>query len=206
MKERTVQGRSSLLVAACAVLALAGAVTVSITEGGDWQEGLALWLTRGTGWCALGALMLALSATPAGRIARGLRAPPVFTRRVAAMRRAFGITAAGLALLHAGIALGGYLDGSWQAVISWPYLRAGLSALLILVPLLLTSFPALVRRLRVRLWKPLHRLAYVAALLALEHVLLSPFAPRALTLTLFAALLVLTLGRFVPARAAAPNA
>jgi DMSO/TMAO reductase YedYZ heme-binding membrane subunit len=64
--------------------------------------------------------------------------------------------------------------------------------------MLATSFPPLVRRLRVRLWKPLHRLGYLVAILALDHVLLSPFAPRAITLALFALFFAFGLLRLLP--------
>ncbi len=57
-------------------------------------------------------------------------------------------------------------------------MRAGLSALLILSLLLMTSFPSTVRRLHLRGWKELHRLAYVAFACVIHHCLLSPFAPR----------------------------
>jgi DMSO/TMAO reductase YedYZ heme-binding membrane subunit len=45
--------------------------------------------------------------------------------------------------------------------------------------------------LRLRGWKQLHRLAYVAALLVLQHMLLSPFASRTGTLLLLGAGLLL---------------
>ncbi|HVZ34967.1 MAG TPA: ferric reductase-like transmembrane domain-containing protein, partial [Polyangiaceae bacterium] len=101
-------------------------------------------------------------------------------------RRLLGMTSAWLALLHAGIALRTEL-ADVPALLSWPHLRAGAAALAILCALLLTSFPTLVVRLRFRLWQELHRLVYAAALLALQHLLLAPFAPRLFTLALFAA-------------------
>ena len=171
------------------------------SRGGTWGPTRALWLTRGTGWCALGALMIALSATPAGRLLARLRPASRRLPAVASFRRAFGVAAASLALCHPATALGGYLRGAWAAVWSFSYLRAGLVALVILFAMLVTSFPLLVRGLRVRLWKPLHRLGYLAALLVLDHLLLAPFAPRALTLELFAALFAIGLFRLLPARA-----
>ena len=163
----------------------------------------ALELARVSGWLALSALALALCATPVRRVLRRIRADHPLAARAPAWRRRFGITAAVLALLHGGIAMGGYLDDARSAVLSWPHLRAGLVAACILTALLVSSFPAAVRALRIRLWKPLHRLAYVAALLVLQHLLLSPLAPRAVTLGLFGALLVIGLLRWLPARATA---
>lgn len=153
---------------------------------------------RITGWAALATLMLALSVTPASRIATRLGARATALRRVTDARRTLGIASALLAVAHAGVALGGYLRGAWDVVLTWPYLRAGLVALAILVALLVTSFPPVVRALRVRLWKPLHRLAYGAALFTLVHLVLSPFASRTITLSLFAALFALGLARALP--------
>lgn len=194
-------------VAAWVVLALSLAALSVVAllvriRGGTWGPTRALWLARGTGWSALGALMLALSATPAGRLLARLRPRLHVSPWIAAFRRAFGIAAATLALLHAATVLAGYLRGAWAALLSFAYLRAGLVALAILLVMLATSFPLLVRRLHVRLWKPLHRLGYLAALLVLDHLLLSPFSPRALTLELFAALFAIGLLRLLPAGAA----
>lgn len=198
-------GRDRSRVAGWGVLGLSlaalGVVGLLVrSRGGTWGPARALWLARGTGWSALGALMLALSATPAGRLLARLRPGQDWSSWIAAFRRAFGIAAACLALLHASTVLGGYLRGAWAAVWSFSYLRAGLVALVILTAMLATSFPPLVRRLHVRLWKPLHRLGYLAALLVLDHLLLSPFAPRAITLELFGALFAIGLLRLLPAR------
>jgi sulfoxide reductase heme-binding subunit YedZ len=86
----------------------------------------------------------------------------------------------------------------FSLLFGWPHLRAGLLALCVLVALLLSSFPSLVRLLGLRTWKELHRLAYVAALLVLQHVLLAPFAPRATVLLLFALAAGVGLLRWLP--------
>lgn len=200
MTGRDRQARVAAQVVLALSLAALGLVALLVRmRGGSWGPTRALWLARGTGWTALGALMIALSATPAGRLLARLRPGSQLSPWVTAFRRAFGIAAATLALVHAATVLGGYLRGAWAAVLSFSYLRAGLVALVILTVMLATSFPLLVRRLRVRLWKPLHRLGYLAALLVLDHLLLSPFAPRALTLELFAALFAVGLLRLLPA-------
>lgn len=173
---------------------LGAAVAFSIVEPG-WD--LALSITRASGWLALVSLALALVATPIARLARW------WTRRAidsdaGSLRRAFGIAAATLAIAHAAAALAGPLDGALSSIAVSPRLRAGFVALLVLIALLVTSFPSLVRRLRARLWKPLHRLAYVAAGLAFVHVVLSPYAPRAIVLALFGALVLVGLARLLP--------
>ena len=146
---------------------------------------------------ALGTLLLSLSVNPLGRIAARLGQNGLTTSGLAVTRRALGMASAWLAFVHASLALATTLRGNWAALLSWPHLRAGLTALCVLTLLLATSFGAVVARLRLSFFKELHRLGYVAALLALQHVLLSPFAPRALTLLLFGAAFLLGLARFL---------
>lgn len=151
----------------------------------------ALLALRASGWIAALALLGALAATPLGRL----------QVRALAARRPLGIAAALGALVHATVALGVYLRGAWwEAIPSVAWLRSGALALALLVPLLVTSFPALVRRFGVRLWKPLHRLAYVTGALVVHHLLLAPFAPRAWALSFAAVLGILALARLVPRR------
>jgi sulfoxide reductase heme-binding subunit YedZ len=166
------------------------------------RDGYALardvWLLRCSGWGALVALGSALSATPASRIADRVAPGRVPSAAVAAYRRMFGLTACALAALHLGIGLATYLRGASWAMLDQPFLRSGLAALVVLLALALTSFEAVNRAASIKLWKPLHRLAYVAALLALHHVLLAPFAPRLVALAFFGALFALGLARLLP--------
>ncbi len=152
-------------------------------------------ISRYAGWLALGLLLCALCVTPLTRLiaddARG--------RRLGRMRRALGIAAACAALAHSAFALT-VLGVSPRLVWSWSHLRAGAAASAILLLLLVTSFPRLVRALHLHAWKELHRLVYVAALLALLHILLSPFAPRLPALLVFGCTLCFGLARFLPRR------
>jgi sulfoxide reductase heme-binding subunit YedZ len=100
-----------------------------------------------------------------------------------ALRRSLGIAAAGCGVIHATAALLG-LPGLASSVLSLPWLRAGLAAILMLVALFITSFDEVVRRLRLQHWKELHRLSYPAALCVLLHALLGPFGTPAFELTL----------------------
>lgn len=197
MRDRRRLAARVVLGLSVAALAVVGLLVPS--QGGAWDPTRTLWIARGTGWTAVAALMLSLSATPVGRLLALLRPGAKLSPWFAAFRRAFGIAAALLAMVHAVTVLGGYLRGAWAALLSFSYLRAGLLALVILTTMLVTSFPSLVKRLRVRLWKPLHRLGYLAALLVLVHLLLSPYAPRPLTLELFGALFAIALLRLLPA-------
>jgi DMSO/TMAO reductase YedYZ heme-binding membrane subunit len=161
-----------------------------------------VWI-RGSGQLAFGALALALCVSPLGALAARVGRGPD-PQLLAALRRALGITSACAALLHAALALATYLAGAWSAVLDVPFLRSGALALAVLVALLATSFPALVRALRIRLWKELHWLAFPALLLVLHHQLLSPFADRALVLGLAVALFGVVLARLLPGRRAPP--
>lgn len=138
----------------------------------------ALWWLRASGWAPAIVLALSLSVTPCAGLVRRVRGTA--PRGAPSLRRALGIAAASLALVHMVVALWAYVPRPWFAVIRGvPWLLSGALALMVLVALLVTSFPALTRALRVREWKPLHRLAYVAAPLVAHHLAVGPFAPRA---------------------------
>ncbi|MDA8017003.1 MAG: ferric reductase-like transmembrane domain-containing protein [Thermoanaerobaculia bacterium] len=165
-----------------------------------WVAERELWLSRASGWAACTALALTLSMTPLSRAFVWATARPISGAQITALRRALGISSAWLALLHGAWSFVVYLDAAWTAVSYWPYLRAGLAALVVLLVLLSTSFAGFNRRLRIRLWKPLHRLSYIAGLLVFQHLLLAPFAPKRLVLGLVALLLCIELARFLPRR------
>lgn len=187
-----------LLVGSLAVWGIVRATTLGYPLERD------LWLARISGWTAAAALLLSLSMTPLGKLSTFLPTPRVPPALWPSLRRNLGITAAGAALVHATWSAFAFLDQSWSAIVAHPYLRAGLVTLCILVPLLLTSFPTITRGLQVWLWKPLHRLSYLAAITLLQHLLLSPFAPRKWVILIFAATLAIGLLRLLPARRRAP--
>jgi len=184
-------GCSALALIAVLVAGIGAAMASSSVE----RE---IWPIRASGWAALIALGLALCATPADRLLARVLPGRVDRTLLRALRRALGMTAAWLAAGHALLSLSTYLDGALPSLLTTPWLRSGLVALCILVALLVTSFPALVRALRIRLWKALHRLAHVAALLVLHHLLLSPFAPRIWVLSIFAFLFLFGMLRMLP--------
>lgn len=164
-----------------------------------WSVERELVLVRGTGWCALVALLGSLCATPIGRLVGRLRKRSVEPVTHAA-RRAIGIASAGLAGVHASLSLATYLRGSLAPILELAWLRGGLLALSILLALFVTSFPWVVARARVTLWKPLHRLAYVAAFFALQHVSMSPLADRRWVIGVFGAALAVGVLRWIPAQ------
>lgn len=151
--------RSTALV--LAALAAAGALGLS-ADAGSPAATLALALTR-TGWVAALALVASLAASLHPR-----------TRR---LRRALGLGAAAAATLHAAWALASGWVAQASLLIAEPQLRAGATAWLVLALLALTSWPSVVRGLRLGHWRLLHRAVYAALLLALLHVALSSRAP-----------------------------
>jgi sulfoxide reductase heme-binding subunit YedZ len=55
-------------------------------------------------------------------------------------------------------------DGVWEDVVKRPYITAGFTAFVLMIPLALTSTTGWIRRLGGRNWNLLHRLVYVTAL------------------------------------------
>lgn len=121
-------------------------------------------ITQRTGKTALVLLVLSLVCSPANRIL-GLR-------QVVPLRRPLGLYAFGYAALHllTFFVLDYGLDVTLiqEAVLEKRYVLAGLGAFVLLAPLAVTSTRGWMRRLG-RRWKPLHRLVYLAALLAVLH-------------------------------------
>ena len=106
-------------------------------------------------------------------------------------------------LWYLGIDQGLAVDLVALDVVKRPFITVGFATLLVLLPLAVTSTDAWVRRLGFRAWKRLHRLVYLAALLALVHFAWRVKADR-LKPTVFAAVVgALLLARVAVALAAA---
>lgn len=93
------------------------------------------------------------------------------------------------AVLDQTLALGAILED----VLVRPFILAGFSALVLLIPLAVTSTDRMVRRLGFPRWKALHRLAYVAAGLGAFHFFLRVKADLTRPL-IFAGILALGFG------------
>lgn len=121
-------------------------------------------ITLRTGRYALILLILSLACTPVYLVSK--------FRSVLRMRRAFGLYAfmyAGLHLLtFVGLDFGFNLALIADEVAQRRFIQVGLLSFLILLPLAITSSRRWVRRLG-KNWKRLHRLVYLAALLAILH-------------------------------------
>jgi methionine sulfoxide reductase heme-binding subunit len=62
-------------------------------------------------------------------------------------------------------------SGVWDDVVKRPYITAGFTAFVLMIPLALTSTQGWIRRLGGKRWNLLHRLIYVTAIAAVLHYL-----------------------------------
>ena len=122
-------------------------------------------LTHQTGEWALRLLLLGLAMTPLRMVLK--QAWPIRFRRL------IGLYAFFYASLHFAVYL--FLDlgsGYWPQIgadiLKRPFITAGFTAWLLLVPLALTSTQWMMRRLK-KNWLRLHRLVYAIAILAVLH-------------------------------------
>jgi sulfoxide reductase heme-binding subunit YedZ len=122
-------------------------------------------LAAETGSWALRFLLLSLAVTPVRELTGW--------SRVGVLRRMIGLFAWFYASLHFFIYLTFLLQWRWYEIfddiIERPYITVGFSAFLILTALGATSNKPVMRKLG-RNWKRLHRLVYLAAILALIHL------------------------------------
>jgi methionine sulfoxide reductase heme-binding subunit len=116
------------------------------------------------GKTALNLLLLTLAVTPV----RELTGQPQLLR----LRRMLGLFAFFYVLLHFSIYLVLDLELNFATlgtdIAKRPYITIGFTALLLLIPLAVTSTNAMMRRLG-RRWQRLHRLVYVIAVLGVWH-------------------------------------
>jgi methionine sulfoxide reductase heme-binding subunit len=122
-------------------------------------------ITRSTGVWTLRFMVITLAVTPVRR-ATGWN-------DLVRFRRMLGLFAFFYGTLHLLTYL--WLDQffDWGAiakdVVKRPFITAGFSAYVLLVPLAITSTAGMIRRLGGRAWRRLHRLAYAAAALGVVH-------------------------------------
>jgi methionine sulfoxide reductase heme-binding subunit len=122
-------------------------------------------ITRATGEWTLILLLVTLAVTPARRLT-GLN-------WLLRLRRMLGLTAFFYACLHLVTYL--WLDQFFDLaaiardIVKRPFITAGFTAFLLLLPLAITSTDAMVRRLGGRRWMALHRLVYLATAVGVLH-------------------------------------
>lgn len=147
------------------------------------------YLIRTTGMLALIFLILSLAITPARKIS-GWNSFSHF-------RKMLGLCAFFYGVLH----FSSYfifdrslsLKSTWDDTFARPFILLGMTALLVMVPLALTSTNGMIKRLGAARWKKLHRLAYVAGAAGALHYFLLVKADTGQPLA-FAAVLILLLG------------
>ena len=165
-----------LIAAAAADRLGANPVDHFIKETGEWSLRF-LWLT--------------LAITPL----RDLAGLPGLLRH----RRALGVTAFTYALVHfltyAWLDQGWVIDDIVADVLKRNFILVGVIALLVMLPLALTSFNAAIRAMGGRRWQALHKLVYGVALLGLLHFYLKKAAKNDLAeVGVYAAILAGLLG------------
>ena len=123
------------------------------------------YLTNTLGDWAFRLLLASLAMTPL-RVLFGWSWP-------IALRRLLGLFAFAYAALHFGvwIVLDQFFD--WPAmladIVKRPYITVGMAALLLLIPLAVTSTTGMIKRLGGRAWNRLHSLVYAIGVLAALH-------------------------------------
>ena len=124
-------------------------------------------LEKNLGILALRFLVIGLAITPLRRIGG-----PNLTR----YRRAIGLLAFFYAALHllayVWFDQGFDLAAIWKDILKRPYVTVGFAAFLILLPLAVTSSNAMNKRLGAVRWQRLHKVVYVACILAAAHFIM----------------------------------
>lgn len=122
-------------------------------------------ITNYTGIWSLRFIMLTLALTPL-RWVTGFNPLALF-------RRMFGLFAFFYGTLHfmTYFILDHSLEfaGLWDDVVKRPYITAGFTAFVLMIPLALTSTQGWIRRLGGRRWSLLHRLVYITAIGGVLH-------------------------------------
>lgn len=128
---------------------------------------------RFLGDTALRILLISLAVTPFRDLTRWL---PIMKVRRRIGLAAFWYAAAHLAAylgldlyLAAGMSLTGMWAGLWEDVVKRIYITLGMTAFILFVPLALTSFNAMVRRLGAKAWQNLHYSVYPLGIIACLH-------------------------------------
>jgi ferredoxin-NADP reductase/DMSO/TMAO reductase YedYZ heme-binding membrane subunit len=147
-----------------------------------------------TGMLALVFLMLTMLVTPLRKITGWNWL--IFSRRT------FGLYAFFYASLHFLIFFsldrGFSVSSTLSEMGKRKYLLVGITGLLAMVPLALTSTNAMIKRLGGKCWRALHRLAYVAAIAGVIHYYMQVKADVRQPLVFGAVLAVLLTSRFIP--------
>lgn len=159
---RQLAGVKAALFAAC-LLPLAFLVLAGLTDGLGANPIESI--TRATGDWTLRFLLITLAVTPLRRLTGW--------HWLLRLRRMLGLYAFFYALLHfvTYVWLDQFFDPLSIArdIIKRPFITAGFTAFVLLIPLAATSTNAMVRRLGGRRWQALHRTVYAIAIVGVVH-------------------------------------
>ncbi len=148
-----------------AALLPAARLTYLILTGGDLTPNPIEYITHQTGWYALLLLVLSLAITPLRKLTRWSAAHR--------FRRLLGLFSFFYAILHFStwFVFDKFFDvvEMGKDVVKRPYITVGMTALVMLIPLAVTSTAGWIRRLGGKRWARLHRLAYLAAIAGVLH-------------------------------------
>ncbi len=141
------------------------AYLVACFETGNLGANPIDFVTRTLGDWTLRILLASLAVTPL-RILTG-------QAWLITLRRLLGLFAFAYAVLHFAvwIVLDFFFDWELMAadIVKRPYVTVGMTAVLLLTPLAITSTSGMIKRLGARNWRRLHRLVYVAAVCGVLH-------------------------------------
>lgn len=181
---------------------LLGTVPAALLLIGAFTGGLGVDPVKGLehelGEWGLRFLIASLAVTPLMRV--GLR--------LIRFRRALGLLGFWYVLAHFAVWVGLDMGLMWSQIagdlVKRPYIMVGFGALLLLLPLALTSSDRAVRRLGGQAWRNLHRLAYPAILAGAVHFVMIGKVWTADSLIYLGLTLALLALRLVPRRRLAP--
>ena len=184
------------------VVYLLGAVPAALLLIGAFTGGLGVDPVKGLehelGEWGLRFLIASLAVTPLMRV--GLR--------LIRFRRALGLLGFWYVLAHFAVWVGLDMGLMWSQIagdlVKRPYIMVGFGALLLLLPLAMTSSDRAVRRLGGQAWRNLHRLAYPAILAGAVHFVMIGKVWTADSLIYLGLTLALLALRLVPRRRLAP--
>ncbi len=186
MKEKDIQFAKLLIL-------VNGAVPATLLVWDAWHHKLGAnpvnFAILTTGMSALVFLMLTMLVTPLRKIS-GLN-------WLISFRRTLGLFAFFYAgahfLIFFSLDRSFSVSGTLSEMVKRKYLIVGSTALLVMVPLAVTSTNAMIKRLGGKRWRALHRLAYVAAIAGVIHYYMQVKADVRQPLA-FAAVLAVLLG------------
>ncbi len=120
---------------------------------------------RTTGVCTLTFLLITLAITPLRKIL-GLNGLIRFRRTLGLYTFFYGcLHLATYSIFDKSLDIVSIVDDVWQR----PFIALGMLALILMVPLAVTSTNAMIKRLGGKRWQRIHRLSYVIAVLGVAH-------------------------------------